>query len=187
MRITPLDIIQKQDRFTSIRRGLDPDEVRTFLEQVRDTLEDVLAENQQLRGTVAARDEEIATLRGAEANIKDTLLLARRLSEDLERRARREADLIVGEARLEAQQILKSAADERRSIQSELVHLHASRVRMIADLRAVVESHMRLLEHHDAKHHQDESREDESGKDGVVEDGSGEDGVVEDAVSMKAQ
>lgn len=150
MRITPLDIIQKQDSFTPARRGVDADEVRAFLEQVRDTLEDILKENQQLRATVAARDEEIAELRGAEANIKDTLLLARRLSEDLERKARREADLIVGEARLEAQQILKGVADERRTLQTELVQLQAARVRMIADLRAVVETHRRLLDQQEA-------------------------------------
>ena len=103
MRITPIDIIKKE--FRTVRNGCDRTEVQGFLENVRGTLEELLDENQRLRELIALRDSEIAELRGEETSIKDTLLLARRLTEDLERRARREADLIIGEARLEAQKI----------------------------------------------------------------------------------
>ena len=146
MRITPLDIIQKQDAFTPSRRGVDADEVRAFLEQVRESMEEILQENQRLRDQIARRDAEIVDLRGAESNIKDTLVLAQRLSEDLSRRSRREADLIVGEARLEAQQILRSVAEERRVLQTEVVQLQAARVRLTAELRAVLDTHLQLLE-----------------------------------------
>ena len=146
MRITPLDIIQKQDAFTPSRRGVDADEVRAFLEQVRESMEEILQENQRLRDQIARRDAESVDLRGAESNIKDTLVLAQRLSEDLSRRSRREADLIVGEARLEAQQILRSVAEERRVLQTEVVQLQAARVRLTADLRAVLDTHLQLLE-----------------------------------------
>ncbi len=144
MRVTPLDIIQKQ--FTPSRRGVDADEVSAFLEDVRETLEEMLKENQRLREVIARRELEISELKGEESSIKDTLLLARRLSEELGRKARRESDLIVGEARLEAQRILMSVADERREMQSELVQLQASRIRMIADLRAVVDAQSAFLD-----------------------------------------
>ena len=119
MRVTPIDIIKKD--FRPARNGFDRTDVQHFLEDVRGTLEDLLNENQRLRELVALRDSEIAELRGEETSIKDTLLLARRLTEDLERRARREADLIIGEARLEAQKILMSTADERRVLQKEIM------------------------------------------------------------------
>ena len=73
MRVTPLDIIQKQ--FPANRRGYDPDEVRGFLEEIRETMEDLLKENQRLREQIARRDAEIAELRESEHEVKETLLI----------------------------------------------------------------------------------------------------------------
>ncbi len=143
MRVTPIDIIKKE--FRTARNGFDRQDVESFLKDVRATLEEILNENQRLRELVSLRDEEIAELRGEETSIKDTLLLARRLTEDLERRARREADLIIGEARLEAQKIIMVTADERRDLQREIVELQAQKVRMIAEIEAVLSAHSQML------------------------------------------
>lgn len=143
MRVTPLDIIKKE--FTPSRRGVDSEEVSQFLENVRETLDGLLKENQRLREVIKRRDNEISSLKGEEASIKDTLVLARRLTEDLERKARRESDLIVGEARLEAQRILMSTADERRNMQGELSQLRATKAKMISEIKAVLDAHSRLL------------------------------------------
>lgn len=143
MRVTPLDIIKKE--FTPSRKGVDSDEVSQFLESVRETLDGLLKENQRLREVVKRRDGEISSLKGEESSIKDTLVLARRLTEDLERKARRESDLIVGEARLEAQRILMSAADERRNLQGELIQLQLTKVKVVTDIKAVLDAHSRLL------------------------------------------
>ncbi|MDP6934481.1 MAG: DivIVA domain-containing protein [Myxococcota bacterium] len=144
MRVTPLDIIQK--KFSSIRKGLDPQEVRKFLDEVCQSMEDLLMENQALREEVAQRDADLAEFRNNEADIKETLLLARRISDDLERGARRESDVIVGEARIEAQRILMAVADERRDLQADIVRLRSERERMIIDLRSSMETFTRLLE-----------------------------------------
>jgi len=144
MRITPLDIIQKQ--FTPGKRGYDSDEVRAFLESVRESMEELLKENQRLKDLVATRDREVAELRDNESDIKDTLILARRLSDDLKRTARREADVAVGEARLEAERIIMAATDERASLQEGIVRLRSGKVQLIAELRAVLDTHAKLLE-----------------------------------------
>ncbi len=143
MRVTPLDIIQKQ--FTPGRRGYDSDEVRGFLEDVRESMEELLKENQRLRKVVTTREHEIEELRSQESDIKETLLLARRLGDDLERNARREADVIVGEARLEAERVLMAASDERKDVQADIVRLQAVRSRLVGDLRAMVSSQEHLL------------------------------------------
>lgn len=143
MRVTPLDIIKKE--FTPSRKGVDAEEVSQFLESVRETLDGLLKENQRLREVIKRRDGEISSLKGEESSIKDTLVLARRLTEDLERKARREGDLIVGEARLEAQRILMSAADERRNLQGELTQLRSTKVKVITDIKSVLDAHSRLL------------------------------------------
>ena len=59
MRVTPLDIIQKQ--FAPARRGgVESDEVREFLDQIRESMEALLKENQGLRDEVGRKDAEIA-------------------------------------------------------------------------------------------------------------------------------
>jgi cell division initiation protein len=145
MRVTPLDIIQK--KFSPARRsGYDSDEVQTFLEEVRESMEEMLKENQRLREEIGRRESEIQDLKGNETDIKHTLQLARRLGEDLERGARREADVIVGEARLEAERVLMAAAEERRELQAEIVRLRSNRMRMMAEMRAVVDGYGRIID-----------------------------------------
>jgi cell division initiation protein len=149
MRVTPLDIIQKQ--FSPARRaGYEPDEVRQFLEAVRESMEELLKESQRLREQVAQRDAEIEELRSKESDIKSTLMLARRLSDDMERASRRESDVLIGEARLEAERILMAVSDERRELQADILRLRSGRNRLIADLRAVIETQSRALAELDA-------------------------------------
>ena len=143
MRITPLDIIQKE--FGSTRRGLDPDEVGEFLEEVRETLEEVLRENRTHQEALKARDREIESLRARESEIHQTLMLARRMTEELKDTSRREADLLLGEARLEAQRVLSTAHDEHRELLQEVIQLQSVRKRLAAELRAVMETHLRLV------------------------------------------
>ena len=143
MRVTSLDIMKK--KFTPSRKGVDSKEVYDFLEDVREALDERIKENQRLKERNRRLEEEISSLRGEESSIKDTLVLARRLTEELERKARRESDLIVGEARLEAQRILMSTADERRNLQAELAQLRAIKAKMVAEIQAVLDAHNRLI------------------------------------------
>lgn len=143
MRVTPLDIIKKE--FTPSRKGVDEIEVTNFLEDVRETLDELLKENQRLRDVIKRRDAEIMELKGEESSIKDTLVLARRLTEDLERKSRRESDLIIGEARLEGQRILMEAADERRDLQGDLTSLRSMKYKMMADMQSILDMHNLLL------------------------------------------
>jgi len=113
MALTPLDILQKQ--FGPARKGgYEGEEVQRFLDEVREAWEGSLKENQRLRDELRAVDTAVETLRAEQDEIRQTLLLARRMALDLENTARREADVVVGEARLEAERILAAAHEERR-------------------------------------------------------------------------
>jgi len=149
MRVTPLDIIQKQ--FTANRRGYDPDEVRSFLEETRETMEDLLKENQRLREQIARFEAEIAELRSEEHEVKETLQLARQVKEEMQRTARRESDVVLGEARLESEKILMAAADERKDIQGELVRLRSQKAQLLGEMRGIVDTHIRLLDDLDSE------------------------------------
>lgn len=124
---------------------MESDEVREFLDSVRESLEEQLKENQRLRDELAQKEVEISGHREKESDIKTTLMLARQVKEDMERGARREADVIVGEARLEAERILLTASEERRTLQADIVRLRSGRARLLADLRGVLDGYTRTL------------------------------------------
>ena len=149
MRVTPLDIIQKQ--FTANRRGYEPDEVRSFLEETRETMEDLLKENQRLREQIARFEAEIAELRSEEHEVKETLQLARQVKEEMERTARRESDVVLGEARLDAEKIIMAAGDEKREIQADLVGLRSQKAQLMGEMRGIVDMHIRLLDDLDSE------------------------------------
>jgi cell division initiation protein len=144
MRVTPIDILQKE--FSSNKKGFDSDEVRAFLEETRETLEELLKENQGQKISLAVQEKEVAKLRSKEDEIKETLLVARKLTEDMSSQARREADLILGEARLEAQRVLTQAHDEHRDLLQEVVHLQGQRFQLIAGIRGVLDAQTRLMD-----------------------------------------
>lgn len=148
MALTPLDILQK--KFESSRRvGYDPEEVHRFLDAVREAWETTLRDNARLQDELRARDADVDRLRAEQGEIQETLILARRLSVDLEGSARREADLIVGEARLDAERILAAAHEEERQLQAVVVRLKAARLHHIAQMRALIDAHQKLLDEYD--------------------------------------
>jgi len=149
MRVTPLDILQKE--FSSNKKGLDPDEVKAFLEEIRETFEEVLKENHDQKASLAAQEKQIAKLHENEDEIKETLLVARKLTDDMSTQARREADLILGEARLEAQRVLTQAHDEHRDLLQEVVHLKGQRLQLIAGIRGVLDAQGRLMDEIEAE------------------------------------
>lgn len=145
MALTPLDVLQK--RFEPARKGgYDPEEVHRFLDEAREAWEGSLKENLRLREELGALDDAVDTLRGEQDEIRQTLILARRMAVDLENTARREVDVLVGEARLEAERILAAAHEERRSLQEELVHMKSTRLHHLAQMRALVDAHGRMLD-----------------------------------------
>ena len=155
MRITPLDILQKE--FTANKKGFDPDEVKAFLEEIRETLEEVLKDHHDQKGQLLAQEKEISKLRENEDEIKETLLVARKLTEDMNSQARREADLILGEARLEAQRVLTQAHDEHRDLLQEVVHLKSQRLQLIAGIRAVLNAQGQLMDELEASEQETEN------------------------------
>lgn len=143
--LTPLDILQKQ--FGPARRnGYEPAEVHAFLDQVRESLEASLRESLRLREELHRRDDEIGTLRSESGDIKEALILARRLALDMENSARREADLIIGEARLEAEQLLAAAREENASINEHLIRLKTTRLHNMAQMRAFLSAQLRIID-----------------------------------------
>jgi len=144
MRITPLDIQQKQ--FPMKLRGFDVEEVYAFLEVIREEMEDLLRENANLKENVQRLDNQMKEYRDMETTLKETLMTAQQMVEDYKMNARKEAELVVKEAELRSDTLLKEAQEKVIKIHEDIVDLKGIRRHFKEEVKRLVESHLRMLE-----------------------------------------
>jgi cell division initiation protein len=144
MRITPLDIQNKQFRVKL--RGFDVEEVGTFLELIREELEELLRENATLKDQLNRADEQIFQYRKMEATLRETLMVAQQMVEEYKTNAKMEAQLIKKEAELEADNIIKEAQEKVIKIHEDIVDLKGIRRHFKEEIKRLIENHVRMLE-----------------------------------------
>jgi len=144
MRLSPLDIRQQQFSVRMLR-GLDPQEVEAFLEDVAEEYELVLKENTMLKEQLAAYEERARGVNEIEQTLKDTLVTTQRLTEDLKEAARREGQLIVRESQLQGEKVMEAARAEEAKIRSDIKGLRRTHRQLVEDLKATVERYQRLF------------------------------------------
>jgi len=144
MRITPLDIQQKQ--FPMKLRGFDVEEVYAFLEVIREEMEDLLRENANLKESIQRLDNQMKEYRDMETTLRETLLTAQQMVEDYKMNARKEAELVVKEAELRSDTLLKEAQEKVIKIHEDIVDLKGIRRHFKEEVKRLVESHLRMLE-----------------------------------------
>jgi len=156
MRITPLDIQQKQ--FPMRFRGFDVEEVYAFLEVVREQMEDLLRENALLKEQIQRAENQIKEYRDMETTLRETLMTAQQMVEDYKTNARKEAELLIKEAELRADSIVKEAQEKVVKIHEDIVDLKGIRRHFKEELKRLIESHTRMLDF-DKEREGEEARE----------------------------
>jgi cell division initiation protein len=154
MRITPLDIQQKQ--FPMKFRGFDVEEVYAFLEIIREEMEDLLRDNANLKETAQRLENQIKEYRDMETTLRETLTTAQQMVEDYKVNARKEAELVLKEAELKADSLLKESQEKVIKIHEDIVDLKGIRRHFKEEIRRLVEGHLKMIEF-------DKEREEEEG------------------------
>ena len=144
MRITPLDIQQKQ--FPMKFRGFDVEEVYAFLEVVREEMEDILRENASLKEAVQRAENQIKDFKDMESTLRETLMTAQNMVEDYKTNARKEAELLVREAEMRAETLLKDAQEKVIKIHEDIVDLKGIRRHFKEELKRLIEGHLKMIE-----------------------------------------
>ena len=93
MRVAPLDL--RQQRFRTVFSGFDKTEVVAFLTEAADDYEHALREIDRLRQDLMRMEALLTEHREREANLRNTLLTAQRLADEIKDAAQNEAKLIV--------------------------------------------------------------------------------------------
>lgn len=144
MQLTPLEITQRE--FRKVLRGYDPEEVRHFIESVADEVESLLKDNAARRERIAELDDRVRALEGQEESLRNTLVTAQRMTEEIKANAKREADLIVREAEGKAQRLTAEAQTRVADAQKEILELRRQRDLFAATLRSHIQAHLELLQ-----------------------------------------
>ncbi|MCX5719020.1 MAG: DivIVA domain-containing protein [Nitrospirae bacterium] len=144
MRITPLDIQQKQ--FPMKFRGFDVEEVYAFLEVIREEMEDLLRENATLKENVYRLENQIKEFKDMETTLRETLMTAQQMVEDYKTNARKEAELLVKEAEIKADTMLKESQEKVIKIHEDIVDLKGIRRHFKEELKRLIESHLKMIE-----------------------------------------
>jgi cell division initiation protein len=144
MRLTPLDI--RKQEFKRGMRGLDADEVHAFLATVADEYEAVINDNKALRERLLELDDKVQEYRNMEKTLRDTLLTAERVTVEAKENARREAELIVKEAQIEAEKAGRDVRAAAMKLRQEIQTLKQQKEGYLSRLRVLIESHMKFVE-----------------------------------------
>ena len=146
MKITPIDV--SGHAFAVKMRGYDQEEVRSFLNLVSSEFEAVIVESNNLKEKLAQVESSVSDLRERERILKETLLTAQRLADEIREEARKEAQLIVREAEVKGSQLLDQAGRKAGELEGTIQALRVEREAFAQRIRSAVEQHLRLLDMH---------------------------------------
>ena len=134
--LTPLEI-QKQT-FTKSFKGYNPSEVAGYLHLVADEIERLIHDVDRLSRENAMLREDLHDHNQRERILKDTLLAAQQVSEEVKKNARKEAELIVKDDELLSERLVAQAmsrvADLERAIQDLKLERRAARNKLSGTL-----------------------------------------------------
>jgi cell division initiation protein len=144
LRVTPLDV--RQSRFKTEMRGFIKAEVTTLLDAVADDYENALRENDRLRQDLARLELTLAQHRELEGSLKNTLISAQKVADDMRETAQAEAARIVREAEGRADLLLQKAQARLEDVQRELDGLKMKRREAETSIEAVISTLHNTLE-----------------------------------------
>ena len=144
MRLTPLDI--RGHKFRSAWRGLDAVEVETFLAGVAEDYEAVVRESESRADQIRRLEARLEELSLNEALLKETLVTAQNLGDELRKTAQTQTDVLLAEAEVKAETILDAAHRRAARLSEEIRSLRGLRSRLASALRTSIGTHLSLVD-----------------------------------------
>jgi cell division initiation protein len=144
MKISPLDIQQQQFKVKTFR-GLDPDDVDAFLQTVAGEMEGLIRENSVMKEQQSQQNREMLDMAEKERELRDTLLSAQRVIEEMKVNARKEAELIVSEAEIKGERIIADAERQLGELKSRIEEIRRQKIQFEISFKGLLESFSRQL------------------------------------------
>jgi cell division initiation protein len=144
VKITPLDIQQQQFK-GKLFGGLDPQDVDAFLQMVAQEMEVLSRENSELKEQLRNNAEIVAELTSREVQLRETMLAAQKITEEMKANSQKEATLIISEAELKAERILADADRKLAQLTSQIQDLRREKLQFEMALKSLLDTHYKMI------------------------------------------
>ena len=144
MKITPLDIQQQQFK-SKLFGGLDPEDVDAFLQTVSQEMENLSRENSDLKEQIRRNADAMAEMSSREGQLRETMLAAQRITEEMKANSQKEATLTISEAELKADKILADADLKLAQLNSQIQDLRREKLQFEIALKSLLDTHYKML------------------------------------------
>lgn len=143
MKLTPLDV--KKQEFKKVLRGYDPVEVDSFLDMMSNEFAELLKQCKDMREQLVEYEAQLRDYRQMEKTLQQTLMQAQEASGRSIENSRKEAQLIVQEAELKANQILDRARLDLSRTKDEIGNLRSKKESIVSRLKVLLNSEVDLI------------------------------------------
>ncbi len=144
MKISPLDIQQQQFK-GKVFGGLDPEDVDAFLQMVASEMEDLIRENSELKEQARRAAADMEELKEKEVTLRETMLAAQKITEEMKANSQKEATILVSEAELKAEGILADANIKLAELNSRIQELKREKLQFETALKSLLDTHYKML------------------------------------------
>ncbi|MFZ3045816.1 MAG: DivIVA domain-containing protein [Desulfatirhabdiaceae bacterium] len=142
--ITPLDIQQHQ--FHIRFRGFDIQEVDGFLDQTARTIDKLYGEIDRLKEENNSLKDANQILIQQEEAARQQATQTQQLIDQVNTGARKSAEAIMAEAELKGEKIINQAYNRLAQVHEDIIRLKTQRMQIEAQIRALIDSHIKLLD-----------------------------------------
>ncbi|HVA37905.1 MAG TPA: DivIVA domain-containing protein [Candidatus Dormibacteraeota bacterium] len=143
-RITIVDIQHKT--FKKAIQGYAREDVDQYLDEIIESLEDEGQERAALEAQLLDLKERISHFKAMEESLQNTLLLAQRTADEVKAAAHKEADLIIRQARIEAEKEVATLRHQIDEAHRERQQALGEREKARNELRSLLLTHLSLIE-----------------------------------------
>lgn len=144
MGITPVEL--RNVKFEKKLRGFNPIDVETVLNEVAGEMERLIDANNGLQRQVLSLEEKLKQFQNLEKSLKEALLTAQQAAEEKRKAADRSTEVQIRETEVVCAELKQKALSEIETMKFELASLKMQKVRFVAELRSLVDTHRKLLE-----------------------------------------
>jgi cell division initiation protein len=144
MKVSPLDI--RKQSFKKVLRGVDPEEVRMFLELVASEYEKVVQDNAMMAEKLSYQEERLDEYRQLEKSLRNSLVTAERITTESREASDREAERIIGDAQKRAERILEDSRERLQRLVQEVESLRNKKEVYVRRFRTMIESQLGVLQ-----------------------------------------
>lgn len=148
MKISPLDIQQQQFK-GKLFGGLDSEDVDAFLQVVAEEMENLIRENNDLKEQARKVALDMEEMGRREVDLRETMLAAQKVTEEMKANARKEATLLISEAELKGEGILANAEKKLVELNSQVQELRRQKMQFETAFKSLLDTHFKMLSLHE--------------------------------------